>query len=91
LRRIACGVGVNLILLFQLERGDDRIKHYRKMKRRQRARLGSMRRKRDMSWWCEAALGRRKRVDDVSWADTNLTELKMKKIHTDNSVGTTGR
>jgi hypothetical protein len=61
------------------------------MKRSQRARLGSMRRKRDMSWRCEVALGRRKGVDDVSWVDTNLTELKIKKIHTVNSVGTTGR
>jgi hypothetical protein len=35
------------MLQFRLERGGDGIKHYRKMKRRQQARLGSMERKRD--------------------------------------------
>jgi hypothetical protein len=34
---------------FRLERGDDKIKHYRKMKQRQRARLHFMGRKRDMA------------------------------------------
>jgi hypothetical protein len=34
---------------FRLERGDDKIKHYRKMKQRQRARLRFMGRKRDMA------------------------------------------
>jgi hypothetical protein len=35
------------MLQFLLERGDNRTKHYRKMNRRQRASLGSMRRKYD--------------------------------------------
>jgi hypothetical protein len=35
------------MLQFWLERGDNRTKHYRKMNRRQRASLGSMRRKYD--------------------------------------------
>jgi hypothetical protein len=38
---------VNSMLQFQLERGDDRTECCRKMKRRQRARLDSMRRKHD--------------------------------------------
>jgi hypothetical protein len=52
------------------------------MKWRQRAHLGSMGRKHDMhdgmamSVEREAALGRGKRGDDASWADTNLTEPK---------------
>jgi hypothetical protein len=46
--RVACGGGTNLMLQLRLERGDDKIKHYRKMNWRQRAHLGSMGRKRDM-------------------------------------------
>jgi hypothetical protein len=34
--------GANLMLYFQLERGGDGMKCYRKLKRRQRARLGLM-------------------------------------------------
>jgi hypothetical protein len=51
------------------------------MKRRQRARLGSMGRKRDTMRrralaGGEMIPGRRKGVDDASWADTNLTGPK---------------
>jgi hypothetical protein len=47
LGRVADGGGVNSILRFRLERGGDGTKSCWKMKRRQRARFGSMRRKRD--------------------------------------------
>jgi hypothetical protein len=36
----------------------------------------------------EAALRREKGGDVISWADTNLTKLKMKKIHVVDSAGT---
>jgi hypothetical protein len=39
----------NSMLRFHLERGGDRMKHYQKIKRRQRAHLYSMGRKRDMA------------------------------------------
>jgi hypothetical protein len=39
----------------------------------------------------EVASGRRKGGDGVSWADANLTELKMKKMHTVASVATNGQ
>jgi hypothetical protein len=42
---------------FWLERGDDETKHCKKIKQRQRARLGSIRRKR----------GKERRRDDVGW------------------------
>jgi hypothetical protein len=44
---MAVGGGEDSMLQFQLERGDDEMKCCRKMKRRQRARLDSMGRKRD--------------------------------------------
>jgi hypothetical protein len=42
LRRVACDGGVDSMLKFQLEMRGDGTKCYRKMKQRQRARLGSM-------------------------------------------------
>jgi hypothetical protein len=45
------GGGTDSMLRFQLERGGDGSKRYQKMKRRQRARLGSMGRKRDTTRW----------------------------------------
>jgi hypothetical protein len=36
----------------------------------------------------EAAPGREKGGDDVSWADVNRTELKIKKIHAVDSAST---
>jgi hypothetical protein len=45
--RVADGGGADLMLQFQLERGGDGTKWCRKMKRRQRAHLGSMGRKRN--------------------------------------------
>jgi hypothetical protein len=41
--------GTDSMLRSQLERGSDTTRHCRKIKRRQRARLGSMGRKRDMA------------------------------------------
>jgi hypothetical protein len=50
LGRIVWGSGVDSMLQFWLEKGGDRKKRCRKMMRRQRAHLGSMRRKRDTAW-----------------------------------------
>jgi hypothetical protein len=47
---VACCGGADSMLQFQLEMGGDGMKHCQKMKRRQRARLGSMGRKRDTVW-----------------------------------------
>jgi hypothetical protein len=44
---VAGGGGADSMLRFRLERGGDGSKRCQKMKRRQRAHLGSMRRKRD--------------------------------------------
>jgi hypothetical protein len=71
--------GVDSMLQFRLERGDDGMKHYRKMKRRHRAHLGSIGRKRDgvvTSVGGETTSRRRMGVDDASWTDANLTEPK---------------
>jgi hypothetical protein len=45
------GGGVNSILQFRLEKGDDATKHCQKMKRRQRTHLDSMRKNRDTVRW----------------------------------------
>jgi hypothetical protein len=67
------------------------MKRCRKMKRRQRAHLDIMGRKRDtMSIGGEAAPGRKKGGDDASWVGVNLTE-KIKKIYTVDSVAINGR
>jgi hypothetical protein len=50
---VAYDGGADSIFQFWLKRGGDGIKYYRKMKRRQRAHLGSMGRKRDMTQWCD--------------------------------------
>jgi hypothetical protein len=44
---VASGDGADLMLQFQIDRGGDGTKRYRKMKRRQRARLDCIRRKCD--------------------------------------------
>jgi hypothetical protein len=77
--RVVDGDGANLILQFQLDVGDDMMKHCRKMKRRERARLRSMTRKCDtmrqhdnVGWrrgGTKEGKGRRRR----SWDDANLT------------------
>jgi hypothetical protein len=70
--RMTCCGGADLILWFRLERGGDIIKHYRKIKRRHRAHLDSIGRKRDTvrqvttSAGGEVAPGRGKGEDDVS-------------------------
>jgi hypothetical protein len=46
---VADGGDADSMLQFQLERGGHGMKHYRKMQRRQRAYLGSMERKHDMT------------------------------------------
>jgi hypothetical protein len=51
--RVAFSGDMNSMLRFQLERGGNGTKHCRKMKCRQRARLGSMRRKSDMAQRCD--------------------------------------
>jgi hypothetical protein len=52
LGRMAWCSGTDLMIRFRLERGGDGTKHYQKIKRRHRAHLDSMRRKRDMGWRC---------------------------------------
>jgi hypothetical protein len=56
---VVSGGGVDSMLWFHLERGGDRTKHYRKMKWKQQARLGSMERKCDMVRRC-GDIGRRR-------------------------------
>jgi hypothetical protein len=96
-RRVAGGGGVDSMLQFWLERGGGEMKCYQKMKQRQRAHLGSMERKRDTAWQHdgmtmlvrgEVAPGRGKRGVDASWAYTNLTGQKMKKIYVVDSAAT---
>jgi hypothetical protein len=85
LRKAAYGGGVYSMFQFQLERGADGTKRCRKMKQRQRARLGSMERKRDPAWWCDDVGRRRGDTGEgkgrrhVSWADVNLTGLKSEE------------
>jgi hypothetical protein len=74
--RVACGGGADSILQFQLERGCDGMKHYRKMKRMQRAHLVSMGMKCDMVWYC----------DDVDRMRGSTGEEKMEETM---SVGLT--
>jgi hypothetical protein len=74
---------------FLLEREGDRMKHYHPMKRRQRARLDPMEKKRDtvrqaMTAGGEAAPGRENGGDDASWADTNVTKPKNEKKNSRN-------
>jgi hypothetical protein len=57
--RVACDGGADSMLQFWLKRGGDGTKHCRKMKRRQRAHLGSMGRKRDTVRWHDN-IGRRR-------------------------------
>jgi hypothetical protein len=76
---------VDSMFQFWLERGGDRTKHCRNMNQRQRARLGSMGRKRDMVRQRDDVSQRRGGTEEgrggnnVSWADANLTGLKNKE------------
>jgi hypothetical protein len=85
---VAGGGGVDSMHRFRLERGDDVIKHYRKMKWMQRARLRSMERKCDTAQQHgdigrrRGGIGRGKGGYDVSWADVNLTGPKNKEKST---------
>jgi hypothetical protein len=98
LGRVTCGDGADLMLQFWLKIGGGGTKHCRKMKRRQRAHLDSMGRKRDTARRCDDVSRRRggtregKGRDDASRADANLTGPKNKKNpHAVNSVGTNGQ
>jgi hypothetical protein len=51
--RVVCGGGAYSILQSRLESGGDETKRCRKKKRRQRARLGSIGRKRDTARRCD--------------------------------------
>jgi hypothetical protein len=70
---------------------------YRKMKQRQRARLGSMGRKRDTMQRCGDVVSEERRHregkggDDTSWADKNLSGPKIEKIHMVDSDATNGQ
>jgi hypothetical protein len=82
--------GADSILQFWLERGDDWMKRYRKMKRSQRVHLDSMRRKCDTTW--QHQLGERryqggKRVEMIQVGLMRiLLGQKINKIHTIDSV-----
>jgi hypothetical protein len=72
--RVAGGGSVDLILRFWLERGCDGTKHYQKMKRSQRARLGFMGRKCGMLQW----------RDDIGWRRGGSGEGKgRRRCHLD--------
>jgi hypothetical protein len=83
--RVADAGGADLMFQFQLERRGDGTKHYRKMKRRQRAHLDSMRRKcvtarrRDDVGRRRGGTGKGKGGYDASWAYVNITGLKNKE------------
>jgi hypothetical protein len=86
LGRVVDGGGEDSILQFRLERWGDGTKHYWTIKQRQRTRLGSMGRRRDMAWWHVNVDRRRdntregKGGDDASWADANPTgPIKWRK------------
>jgi hypothetical protein len=49
---VTCCSSADSMVQFRLKRGGDEMKHCRKMKRRQRAHLGSMGRKRDTVRQC---------------------------------------
>jgi hypothetical protein len=93
-RRIAYGGGADSMLYFQLKRGGDGIKCCQKMKRRQRAHLDLMRRKRDMTWrrWSEEKRHRGRKREEITPVDLAriLLGQKIKKTHADNSAGTNG-
>jgi hypothetical protein len=69
--RVSYCAGVDLMLQFRLERGDDMMKHCRKMKRRHRAHLDLMRRKRDTV----------RRYDDVDRRRGGAGEGKVRRRH----------
>jgi hypothetical protein len=82
-RSVAYGGDADLILQFQLEMGDNVMKHCRKIKQRHRAHLDSIERKRDTARRCDDVGRRRgsigegkKGEDDISWVDMNLTGSK---------------
>jgi hypothetical protein len=86
-RRMAGG-GADSMLRFRLERVDDMTKHWRKMKWRQRAHLGSMRMKCDMTQQCGdvgqriggTGEGKERRRYQLGWRES-LLGRKIKKIH----------
>jgi hypothetical protein len=59
------GGGADSMLQFRLKRGASGTKHCWKMKRRQRARLGSMERKCDTIRWCHDVDQRRGGIGEV--------------------------
>jgi hypothetical protein len=63
---VASGSGADSMLQFWLERGGDGIKHCRKMKRRQQARIRLMGRK------CDTV----RRCDDIGWRRGDTREGK---------------
>jgi hypothetical protein len=83
--RVADAGGADFMFQFQLERRGDGKKRYRKMKRRQRAHLSSMRRKRvtarrrDDVGRRRGSTGKGKGGYDASWAYVNITGLKKKR------------
>jgi hypothetical protein len=58
-KRVAGEGGADLMLRFQLKRGDNETKHHQNMKRIQRTHLDSMKSKRDIVRWCDNVAQRR--------------------------------
>jgi hypothetical protein len=98
LERVADADGVDSMLQFWLESGGDGMKHYRNMKQRQRAHLGSMERKRDTTRWCGdisqmrggTREGKRRIQRQLDSCESYCIE-KYKKINVINSVVTNRR
>jgi hypothetical protein len=92
---VAGGGDANSMFRFRLERGDDGTKRCQKMKRRQRAHLGSMGRKRDTVWRRRPEERRHRGGERKETAPVGQTQIlldqKMKKIHALDSATTNGR
>jgi hypothetical protein len=88
--RVTSSGGANLMLQFRIEKGGYGTKCYRKMNRRQRAHLGSMRMKCDTARWrrLEERRHRGGKREETMWFE--LTQIllgkKIKKIHVIDSV-----
>jgi hypothetical protein len=97
-RWVVYGSDTDSMLQFQLEMGGDGTKRCWMMKQRQRARLGSMGRKCDMTRWYDDVGQRRCSIGEGEREEMTLIGLtqillgqKIKKIHVVNSASTNRR
>jgi hypothetical protein len=90
--RVAGGGDADSMLQFWLEKGDDGTKRCRKIKWRLRARLVSMKTKRDIAWRRRPEEWRHQRGEREEMTPVKLTQIllgqKIKKIHMVDSVAT---